>query len=176
MLYFFGYLSLGMVLVVLKSPIRKLVDWEVADLKMHCLIKDEDIHNAKLLFFRLILSFIVVVIYPAILFRRVAALYKEILHKRNMYCELPESETAWLCDEISLEDAKALNMVKLDGCDVPFGYNNYQWRSIQKMMQQGDRLYEFRSPKESWQNFAGKEGIALVRDGKIVTDLIILLH
>lgn len=176
MLYFIGYLSLGLVLVILKSPIRKLVDWEVADLKMHCLIKDEDIDNAKLFFFRLILSFILVVIYPVILFRKVVNVYSEILHNRNVYYEPPESETAWLCGEISRENAEAINMVKIDGRDVPFGYNNYQWCSIQKMMKQGDRLYEFRSPKKSWENYAGKEGIALVRDGEIVADIVILLN
>ncbi len=79
MVYFLGYLSLGMILVVLKCPVRKLVDWEVADLKMHSLIKDEDIHNAKLFLFRLILSFIIVAIYPIILFRKSVDFYNTII-------------------------------------------------------------------------------------------------
>ena len=176
MIYFLGYLTLGMVLVVLKSPIRKMVDWEVADLKMHCLIKDEDIHNAKLFFYRLILSFIIIVIYPVILFRKVVALYKEILHNRDLYCEPPESEPGWLRGEISIEDAEAEHMVTMDGHDVPFGYNNDQWRTILKIIEDGDKLYEFRSPEKSWRKFAGTEGVALVRNGEIVADIVILLH
>jgi len=176
MVYFLGYLSLGMILVVLKSPVRKLVDWEVADLKMHSLIKDEDVHNAKLFLFRFILSFIIVAIYPLILFRKSVEFYNNIIRNRDFYCEPVESELAWLCDEISIENAKTINVVKIDGRNVPFGYNNSQWLYMLGVMAEGDRLYEFRSPAESWKCFAGIEGIALVRNGEIVADLVILLE
>ena len=67
-------------------------------------------------------------------------------------------------------------MVKIDGYNVPFGYNNIQWRNVVKMMEDGDRLYEFRSPDETWKCFDGKEGVALVRSGKIIADIVILLN
>jgi hypothetical protein len=172
--YIIGYLSLGMALVVLKSPFRKLVDWEVADLKMHCLVKDEDFHAAKLFCYRLILSFIIVAIYPVILFRRLVDYVKN--QNAAIYLEPIESERAWLRAEISREEAEAANMVHVDGRNIPFGYNNGQWRNIVKIMEEGDRLYEFRSPEESWKTFAGLEGIALVRNEEIVADLVILLN
>lgn len=175
MLYFLSYLSVGMFLLVLKSPIRKLVDWEVADLKMHCLIKDEDFHNAKLFLFRLILSLIIVALYPIILFRKSVDLYNTI-RDRGSYCEPIESELAWLCDEVTVENAEAANVVKIDGRNVPFGYSNSQWLYMLGIMEAGDRLFEFRSLPESWQCFAGIEGIALVRNGEIVADLVILLN
>lgn len=174
MVYFLGYLSLGMFLVVLKSPIRKLVDWEVADLKMHCLIKDEAFHNAKLFLLRLILSFIIVAIYPVILFRKCIEFY-DTIRNRDLYFDPIESELAWLCDEVSVEDAEATNLVKIDGRNVPFGYNNMQWDYVLDKMQQDDRLFEFRSPEESWKSFSGIEGVALVRKGEIVADIVILL-
>ena len=175
MVYFLSYLSVGMFLLVLKSPIRKLVDWEVADLKMHCLIRDEDFHNAKLFLFRLILSFIIVAIYPIILFRKSVDFYNTI-RDSEFYCEPIESELAWLCDEITTENAEDTNEVKIDGRNVPFGYSNSQWLYILGIMETGDRLIEFRSPAESWKCFAGIEGIALVRNGEIVADLVILLN
>lgn len=176
MIYFLGYLSLGMMLVVLKSPIRRLVDWEVADMQMHCLIKDDDIHAAKLFLLRCILSFIIVAIYPVILFRKLVVYYNYIIQNRDFYCDPSESEPAWLLGEISKENAEVINMVKIDGYNVPFGYNNTQWRNVLKMMEDGDRLYEFRSPDESWKCFDGKEGVALVRSGKIIADIVILLN
>ena len=176
MVYFLGYLSLGMILVVLKSPVRKLVDWEVADLKMHSLIKDEDIHNAKLFLYRLILSFIIVAIYPIILFRKVTEFYNNIVRNRDFYCEPIESKVAWLCDEVTIENAEATNMVKIDGRNVPFGYSKSQWLYMLGVMGEGDKFYEFRSPAESWKCFSGIEGIALVRNGEIVADLVILLN
>lgn len=174
MLYFLSYLSVGMFLVVLKSPVRKLVDWEVADLKMHCLIKDEDFHNAKLFLLRLILSFIIMALYPIILFRKSAEFYNT-LRESEFYCEPIESELAWLRDEVSVENAEAANVVKIDGRNVPFGYSNSQWLYMLGVMEAGDRLVEFRSLPESWKCFAGVEGIALVRNGVIVADLVVLL-
>ncbi|MFT5700063.1 MAG: hypothetical protein ACI8ZB_002934 [Desulforhopalus sp.] len=174
--YIIGYLSLGMVLAVIKSPIRKLVDWEVADLKMHCLIKKDDIHAAKLFLFRLVLSFIIVAIYPIILFRKLEKIFKDLKLNTAIYLEPIESEPAWLGDEISKENAEAINMVTVDKRTVPFGYNNSRWLNIVKIMEEGDRLYEFRSPEESWKSYEGLEGIALVRNGIIVADLVILLN
>lgn len=176
MVYFLGYLSLGIFLVILKSPIRRLVDWEVADLKMHCLIKDEDFKNAKLFMLRVILSLIIVVIYPVILFRRMVEFYNNIRGTQDSYTEPIESEMAWLCGEISIENAEAANEVKIDGRNIPFGYSNSQWLYMLKIMEDGDRLFVFRSPEETWRCFAGLEGIALVRNGKIVADLVLLLH
>lgn len=42
-------------------------------------------------------------------------------------------------------------------------------------MRKGDDLYEFRTPEESWDNLAGREGIALVRKGKIVAEIITIM-
>lgn len=176
MVYFLGYLSVGMFLVILKSPIRKLVDWEVADMQMHCLIQDEDIHVAKLFLFRVILSFIIITIYPIILYRKLVDYYNYIIQYRNFNCYPIESEPGWLLGEISKENAEAINMVKIDGCNVAFGYNNTQWRNVLELMEEGDKLYEFRSLEESWKCFSGKEGLALVRKGVVVADIVILLN
>ena len=176
MVYFLSYLSLGMFMVVLKSPIRKLVDWEVADLKMHCLIEDKEVPANKLIVLRLILSFIIVAIYPIILYRKFVYYYEKLKLNAALSGQQIESEPAWLHNEISKENAEATNMVKIHGNKVPFGYNNDQWLIILKIMEKGDKLYEFRSPEESWRNYAGIEGIALVRNGEIVADLVILLN
>ncbi len=50
-----------------------------------------------------------------------------------------------------------------------------EYLSQGKQMQKKDELYEFRSPEESWNSFTGREGIALVRDGKIIADVITLM-
>ncbi len=68
------------------------------------------------------------------------------------------------------------NVVKIDNRNVLFGYSNSQWLYMLGIMTDGDRLFEFRSPVESWKSFAGIEGIALVRNGEIVADLVILLN
>lgn len=174
--YLLSYVLLGMFLVVVKSPIRQLVDWEVADLKMHCLIKNENITAVKSVILRLILSIIVVAFYPVILFRKLSYHYQKYQLDIVLRDQQIEVDPAWLGDEISIEEATAVNMVWVDGHNVAFGNNNSQWRIILRLMRKEDRLYQFRSPDDTWDNFAGKEGVALVRNGEIVADLVILLN
>lgn len=175
MLYIFSYLSLGMFLVILKSPIRRLVDWEVADLEMNCLIRDRHVPTIKLLALRLVLSVIVVALYPVILFKKLSYSYHQYKLEEILRDQRVESDLSWLGDETTVEAAEAANMARVDGRLVPFGNNNSQWMIILQLLQQGDRLYEFRSPDETWAEFNGKEGIALVRNGAIVADLVKLL-
>jgi hypothetical protein len=57
-----------------------------------------------------------------------------------------------------------------------FGIGSKQWQRIKEQMQPGDELYKFRSPPETWANLAGRAGIALVRDGKVIDTLLTALN
>ncbi len=54
-----------------------------------------------------------------------------------------------------------------DGKSVPFGFACGLWRKFFASMQEGDELWEFNSGSLSWQNLAGRAGIAIVRNGEI---------
>jgi hypothetical protein len=54
----------------------------------------------------------------------------------------------------------------------PFGYSNGEWEALKTSMQPGDELWTFASSSASWRALAGRAGIALVRDGKIVATII----
>jgi len=41
--------------------------------------------------------------------------------------------------------------------------------------QDGDELWRFSSPADYWRNLAGRGGVALVRDGKIVTSVVTIM-
>ncbi len=41
--------------------------------------------------------------------------------------------------------------------------------------QDGDELWEFSSPAGYWRSLAGRGGVALVRDGKIVTSVVTIM-
>lgn len=175
MLYLFSYLSLGMFFVVLKSPIRRLVDWEVADLEMNCRINDREVPTVKLVLLRFILSLIVVALYPVILFRKISHHYNKYTLEALLRDQRVEADPSWLRDEISIADAEADNVVRIEGRAIPFGKNNGQWNIILQLMQEGDRLFTFRSPDDTWGNYTGKEGVALVRNGAIISDIVKLL-
>lgn len=175
MVYFLSYLTVGMILVTLKSPIRRLVDLEVEDLKMNSFIRCRDIDAAKVLLYRVLLSFIIVAIYPLILYRKLEDLYYNFMYGPESCNEQITAESEWLGEEISLEEAEEYSRAGIKGQNVPFGYNNDRWLFLLETMEKGDRLCTFRSPEESWRSFSGVEGIALVRNGAVVADVVKLL-
>jgi hypothetical protein len=80
---------------------------------------------------------------------------------------LPE----WLTRRLTVEEAEEAHAVsdeRLGPDPVPFGFLNGRWRALLEGREEGDELWEFRSPPETWEALAGREGIALVRGGEIV--------
>ncbi len=85
----------------------------------------------------------------------------------------------WLQKRVTVAEAEAANMVESDqlGPDpVPFGFQNNEWRALLAQMQEGDELWEFCSSWESWQNLAGRAGIALVRNGEVVASVDTMMN
>jgi hypothetical protein len=85
----------------------------------------------------------------------------------------------WLQKRVTVAETEAAHMVQSDrlGPDaVPFGFQNGGWRALLAEMRDGDELWEFSSSRESWEHLAGRAGIALVRDGKVVASLVTMLN
>jgi len=78
----------------------------------------------------------------------------------------------WLEKQYSLADLEARHMY--DG--KPFGHLNERWDLLKASMQEGDTVWEFSSPPESWRNMAGRAGVALVRDGAIIDVIITMMN
>ena len=55
----------------------------------------------------------------------------------------------------------------------PFGFQNEQWEALKAQMQPGDELWEFCSPKASWDALMGVAGYELVRGGAVIATVII---
>jgi len=81
----------------------------------------------------------------------------------------------WCRNKITVEVAETKNLIKderLGDLPVPFGFVNYQWVALKEKLQEGDELWEFRSPSKDWDSLAGREGICIVRDGKVVAYIV----
>lgn len=74
------------------------------------------------------------------------------------------------------EQRHAVHDERLGPEPVPFGFLHEQWRALLDGMEEGDALWEFRSPREMWENMMGREGIALVRDGTIIQCMITVMN
>jgi hypothetical protein len=81
----------------------------------------------------------------------------------------------WFTKRLTVDEAEAAHAVTDDrlGPDpIPFGFLNDRWQELLAQMQPGDELWQFNSPKENWQGLAGRAGISLVRDGKVIDSLV----
>lgn len=84
----------------------------------------------------------------------------------------------WDTRRLSAEEAEAEHMVsnrRLGPRPVPFGFQNDRWKALLARMVEGDELWEFSTPREDWHALAGRAGIALVRQGRIVDEIITLM-
>jgi hypothetical protein len=85
----------------------------------------------------------------------------------------------WLQNRLTIAEAEAVYGVKDDRLGpnpVPFGFQNDKWRALVAEMQDGDELWEFSSPPESWQNLAGRAGVALIRRGEVVRSIVTTMN
>jgi len=79
---------------------------------------------------------------------------------------------SWLIRQVSVEKAESNNT-----CDgVAFGCSSSEWAKLKTKLIPGDEVWEFSSPVESWRNLAGRAGIAIVRDQKVVDCLVTMLN
>lgn len=85
----------------------------------------------------------------------------------------------WLKTRITLEQIEQEHMVKEErlGPDpVLFGFQNSIWMEFQKQIREGDELWNFSSPAESWWELCGRAGIALVRNGEIEDSFVTMMN
>jgi hypothetical protein len=88
-------------------------------------------------------------------------------------------DPSWLTEKATLQEIEAENTPDAATRardprlpDKPFAFGNDRWEALKSKMQEGDELWYFCSPPESWQHLAGRAGIAIVRAGQIVDSFV----
>ena len=81
----------------------------------------------------------------------------------------------WLRKQMSVEEieeehtpTRNQGTLKRQPPQVPFGFINDRWLALKAQAEEGDEWWHFNSGEESWDQLAGTEGYALVRDGEII--------
>jgi len=181
MYYLLTYCFVGFVLLVIKSPVSRQIDKDVKQFKVGCygqlLATGKEIPHFKIKLYHFTLFILLLFLYPFILYDNFSK--KRTVPKQD---ELiadpfpPSVDSSMLTKKISVTEAEESHMVTIENRQVPFGYNNVQWQSLLSKMQDGDELWEFTSGDESWEDLAGREGLALVRDGKIIYDIVTCMN
>jgi len=158
------YLTLGLLLVFSKTPIKKYIDREINTIDIRLVMNNQTALTKKqLLIYKILLSLTFITIYPLIIFDYIKTKRESNINQNdNKNIIYTESKIQWMKNTISILAAE--NKYK-------FG-NSSRWKVLLDEMQDGDELYEFCSPPESWKYLAGREGVALVRDGVVVADIV----
>jgi hypothetical protein len=90
----------------------------------------------------------------------------------------------WLQEFVTVVEAERLHTrapddersARVQELRKPFGFRNPQWEELKARMRPGDELWTFASPAGSWQHLAGRRGIALVRNKRIVCAIVTLMN
>jgi hypothetical protein len=89
----------------------------------------------------------------------------------------------WLDKKISVEEAEAAHpginddrVQRFPEAAKPFGFQSQAWEALKAAMQPGDELWTFASPAKSWEDLAGRAGIAVVRDGNPIKMLVTVMN
>lgn len=81
----------------------------------------------------------------------------------------------WLKEKTTIEKAEQNHLVtdrRLGPKPVPFGFINARWEKFKAEIRNGDELWVFESPGESWEKLAGRTGFCIVREGRIIDAII----
>jgi hypothetical protein len=122
--------------------------------------------------------------------RLMAALLCALLLSQSVYAAdkaseqtMPVIPAAWLIKKITVAEAEAEHPGANDErtkqhpeLGRPFGFLNAKWEALKAAMRPNDELWTFSSPPRTWEDLAGRAGIALVRDGKPIEILVTMLN
>jgi hypothetical protein len=85
----------------------------------------------------------------------------------------------WLQKQITIAEAETAypgitddRVKNFPDAAKPFGFRHAEWEAFKTHMQPGDQLWTFMSPPKSWEDLAGRSGIALVRNGAPIETII----
>lgn len=90
----------------------------------------------------------------------------------------------WLDEKITIEEAERRHPGMPDDDRVqrfpeirkPFGFLSPKWDALKAQMQPDDELWTFSSPPKSWEDLAGRSGIALVRDKTVIASIVTMMN
>jgi hypothetical protein len=85
---------------------------------------------------------------------------------------IPASDEEMSWREMTVSEAEAAHPGRRPGTEKPFGFNNAKWEALKAAMRPGDELYAFCTSPESWRARAGASGVALVREGKVIREIV----
>lgn len=77
---------------------------------------------------------------------------------------------------VQAESEHMVSNLQLGPTPIPFGFSKQEWEFLKWRLRSDDELWTYRSPTESWEMLAGRQGICIVRNGRIIHQIITLMN
>ncbi|MDD5542003.1 MAG: hypothetical protein PHX83_02420 [Acidobacteriia bacterium] len=74
----------------------------------------------------------------------------------------------WLTQKTTIEEQEAKRQYE----GKTFGLMHTEWERFKSKIIDGDELWEFSSPPETWERLAGREGLSIVRHGEVIHSIV----
>ena len=84
---------------------------------------------------------------------------------------VPELEAAMLRNEQRIEKSGVYSFAPLDNIT-----NTDEWKKIKSSLIEGDEIWEYCSPGETWAKMMGRTGICLVRNDEVIMDIVTTMN
>jgi len=80
--------------------------------------------------------------------------------------------SSWLIESVDVDE------IESDWLDKPgpYGVPNEEWKKLKSQMKKGDEIRAFSSPRDFWENLAGRAGYALLREGKAIAGIVTIMN
>ena len=183
----FGYLGLGAVLVLagaFKLTVKNAIGSEFA---MQCALAvngdSERTIGVKIYLFKLLVYVVAIILWPHLIFaeksfRKALAQHIEEDARRCGQSIRFVANKDNLIRRYSIEEAEIEHTTDDPEGRVPnvaFGFINARWNSLKSGLQPGDELWSFSSDGDSGPHSACQAGVAVVRNGEIVDEIICVM-
>ncbi len=85
----------------------------------------------------------------------------------------------WLRQKTTVDELEQRHLAsneRLEPDPVPFGFQNQEWLRFKDQIREGDELWEFASPPETWECLCGRAGICIIRNGEMIDFIVTLMN
>ena len=79
---------------------------------------------------------------------------------------------SWLFEPVDVDEMESDWLDK----PSPYGVPSEEWKEFKSQMKEGDEIRAFSSPRDFWENLAGRAGYALVRKGKAISGIVTMMN
>ncbi len=80
--------------------------------------------------------------------------------------------------EMTIEEAEKSLQINCNNLDDSENSSDFikRWKDFKSNIQDGDKIYYFRSPSWTWENLCGRAGFAIYRDEKQIYSIITIMN